>query len=116
MGMAGAFFELEPCNFWKLDIFLICSNDISTISWNSLWGQTYQKCLEAACPGLRKALVGTQVKPLKNYESKYNEPMDLKIPDYDPEILNPFQHKSPRDHSNITKSKGEGGWVRLNKT
>ena len=28
MGLAGAFFEPQPCNFGKLDIFSRCSNDI----------------------------------------------------------------------------------------
>ena len=31
MGIAGSFFDPQPCNFGKLDIFLRCSNDISTI-------------------------------------------------------------------------------------
>ena len=51
MGVAGSFFEPQPCNFGKLDIFLRCSNDISTIFSNSSWGQTYQKCQEPMCPG-----------------------------------------------------------------
>ena len=37
------FFEPQPCNFGKLDIFLRCSNDIRTIFCKSLWGQTWQK-------------------------------------------------------------------------
>ena len=50
MGLAGAFFEPQPCNFGKLDIFSRCSNDITTIFWNSLWGQTCQKCQKPMCP------------------------------------------------------------------
>ena len=50
MGMAGVFFEPQPCNFGKLDIFSRCSNDITTIFWNSLWGQTCQKCQKPMCP------------------------------------------------------------------
>ena len=42
MRMAGSLFEPQLCNFGKLDIFLIRSNDITTIFWNSLWGQTCQ--------------------------------------------------------------------------
>ena len=50
MGVAGPFFEPHSCNFGKLDIFLLCLNDISTIFWNFSWGQTYQKCLEPMGP------------------------------------------------------------------
>ena len=31
MGVAGAVFEPQPCNFGKSDIFSRCSNDIITI-------------------------------------------------------------------------------------
>ena len=44
MGVAGSFFELLTYNFGKLDIFYRCSNDISIVFGNSLWGQPYQKC------------------------------------------------------------------------
>ena len=54
MGVAGSFFEPQPCNFGKLEFFLRCSNDISTIFWNSLWGQTCQKCQKPMCPGNSK--------------------------------------------------------------
>ena len=45
------FFEPQPCNFGKLDIFLRCLNDISTIFWKSLWLQTCQKWQKPVCPG-----------------------------------------------------------------
>ena len=51
MGLAGSFFEPQPCNFEKLDIFLRCSNDNSAIFFNFSWGQTCQKCQEPMCPG-----------------------------------------------------------------
>ena len=51
MGVEGSFFELQPPNFGKLDIFERCSNDISSIFWNSQWVQSCQKCQEAARPG-----------------------------------------------------------------
>ena len=51
MGVASSFFEPQPCNFGKLDIFLRCSNDISTNFWNSSWGQTCQKFQKPVCPG-----------------------------------------------------------------
>ena len=50
MGVAGIFFEPQPWNFGKLDIFWRCSNDISTIFWNSLWEPTCQKCQKPMCP------------------------------------------------------------------
>ena len=50
MGVAGTFFEPHSWNFGKLDIFTRCSNDISTIFWNSLWEQTCQKCQKPMCP------------------------------------------------------------------
>ena len=52
MGLAGSFFVPQPRNFGKLDIFLRCSNDISTIFSNSSWGQTCQKCQKPMCPGI----------------------------------------------------------------
>ena len=51
MGIAGSFFDPQPWNFGKLAIFKRCSNDIITTFWNSLCGQTCQKCQEASCPG-----------------------------------------------------------------
>ena len=51
MCVAGFFYEPQSCNFGKLDIFLKCSNDISTNFWNSSWGQTCQKCQKPVCPG-----------------------------------------------------------------
>ena len=51
MSMTGSFFEPQSCNFRKLNIFVGCSNDISTIFWNSLREQTCQKCKEPMCPG-----------------------------------------------------------------
>ena len=51
MGVEGSFFEPQPWNFRKLDIFWRCSNVITINFWNSLWGKTCQKYLEAIRPG-----------------------------------------------------------------
>ena len=51
MGMAGSFFEPQPCNFGKIDNFLKYSNDISTIFWNSSQQQTCRNCQEVGSPG-----------------------------------------------------------------
>ena len=54
MGVASSFFEPQPCNFGKLDVFLRCSNDISIIFWISYWFQNYIKALEPSSPGESK--------------------------------------------------------------
>ena len=66
MGVAGPFSEPQPCNFGKFDIFLRCSNAISTIFRNSSWGQTCQKCQKPMCPG------NTEVHRLSNYDAHTN--------------------------------------------
>ena len=47
--MAGSFFEPLSFNFGKSNAFLRYSNDISTIFFKSLWGQTCQKCQKPIC-------------------------------------------------------------------
>ena len=50
MGVLGSFFEPQAFNFGNLDIFLRCSNDISTIFRNFLMGTDLPKMTKPLCP------------------------------------------------------------------
>ena len=63
MGVASSFFEPQPCNFGKLDIFLRCSNDISIIFWISYSFQTYKKALEPSSPDESKNSLHRYITP-----------------------------------------------------
>ena len=67
MGVAGSFFDPQPCNFGKIDNFLRCSNDISTIFWNSSRQQTCKNCQEVGSPG------NTEVHGLSNMNYKWDQ-------------------------------------------